>query len=184
MIAETDPGETGTMKATAPRSARSRDFERVWAAIPRHGQAIPDKADFRPERFARFLADIYLVELHDVPGKRLPIRLAGNNIRDHLGIDVKGMNYADFVPPERQAMAGASMPRMFEAPVCGRWIRKDILHRDGHREMIEMTQLPMFEATTGRRLVLGLIEGFGEELHGEGHFRIESRDAEVFFDLA
>jgi len=175
-------GAAAAMKPA--RSALSHAFEKVWSAIPKHGQPIPDKADFRPERFARFLADIYLVELHDVPGKRLPIRLAGNNIRDHLGVDVKGMNYADFVPPERQHIAGASMPKMFEPHPRGRWIRKDILHKDGYREMIEMTQLPMLEAATGTRLVLGLIEGFGAELHGEGKFRFEDRDAEVFFELA
>ena len=166
------------------RSALSHAFEKVWAAIPKHGQKIPDKADFRPERFVRFLPDMYLVELHDVPGKRLPIRLAGNNIRDHLGVDLKGVNYADFVPPERQAMAGASMPKLFEPTACGRWVRKDILHKDGYREMIEMTQLPLLEAKTGTRLVLGLIEGFGEELHGEGEFRFLDREAEVFFELA
>jgi hypothetical protein len=176
--------DAGGADRKAPRSASSFAFQKVWTAIPRHGKPIPDKADFRPERFARFLADIYLVELNDVPGKRLPIRLAGNNIRDHLGVDVKGMNYADFVPPERHAMAGASMPKMFGSPPLGRWIRKDIVHKDGHREMIEMTQLPLLEAKTGTRMVIGLIEGFGEELHGEGEFRFEDRDVEIFFELA
>lgn len=168
----------------SPRSALSHAFEAAWSAIPKHGARIPDKADFRPERFARFLPDIYLVELSDDPQNRLPIRLAGNNIRDHLGVDVKGMNYADFVPPERHALAGATMPRMFADPPLGRWVRKDIIHRDGYREMIEMTQLPMFEAATGTRLVIGLIEGFGAELHGEGHFRFEDRDSELFFEPA
>ncbi|MEQ8269149.1 MAG: PAS domain-containing protein [Parvibaculum sp.] len=174
----------GAAAMTPPRSALSLAFEKAWSAIPKNGARIPDKADFRPERFARFLPDMYLVELHDVPGKRVPIRLAGNNIRDHLGVDVKGMNYADFVPPERQHIAGASMPKMFTSPPCGRWVRKDILHKDGYREVIEMTQLPLFEAKTGTRLVIGLIEGFGAELHGEGQFHFEGREAEVFFEPA
>lgn len=177
------PSSDGAVAAATPRSALSLAFQKVWSAIPRHGLPIPDKADFRPERFACFLPDMYLVELHDVPGKRVPIRLAGNNIRDHLGVDVKGMNYADFVPPERQHAAGASMPKMFASPPCGRWVRKDILHKDGYREVIEMTQLPLLEAKTGMQLVIGIIEGFGEELHGEGVFRFEDREAEIFFDL-
>jgi hypothetical protein len=169
--------------AASPRSEKSIAFQRAWSAIPKQG-LIPDKTDFRPERLARFLPDIYLVELSDDPQNRLPIRLAGNNIRDHLGVDVKGMNYADFVPPERHAMAGATMPKMFGSPPLGRWIRKDIVHQDGYREMIEMTQLPLLDAQSGKRLVMGLIEGFGTELHGEGQFRFEDRESELFFDLA
>ena len=88
------------------------------------------------------------------------------------------------LPPERQHIAGASMPKMFTSPPCGRWVRKEILHKDGYREVIEMTQLPLFEAKTGTRLVIGLIEGFGAELHGEGQFHFEGREAEVFFEPA
>lgn len=166
------------------RSERSLAFQRLWAEIPRSG-FIPDKTAFRPERFASFLPDIYLVELNPEVERRLIIRLAGQNIRDHLGTDIKGMNYADFVPPEHRELSGTSMHRMFGARPCGRWVRKEIVHTQGYRERIEMTQLPMLDTHDGTHLVLGIIEGFGESLpdgnDGTG-FRFESFEAEHFID--
>lgn len=173
----------GAAPAHARRSARSIAFQRAWSAIPKTG-LIPDKADFFPERMAGFLADIYLVELNEAHDRRLVIRLGGQNIRDHLGVDLKGMSYIDFVPEEHREMSGTSMRRMFGSRPCGRWIRKEIVHRDGYRELIEMTQFPMIDAQEGCRLVLGIIEGLGEGLRHEppGEFLFENYEGECFID--
>lgn len=166
------------------RSQQSLAFQQAWATIPKQG-LVPDKADFRPERLAPFLNDIYLVELTGDPERRLVFRLAGQTIRNALGIDLRGLSYADFVPEEHRLHAGISMDLMFGPRPCGRWIGKDIVHLDGYREPIELTQLPMTDRATGARLVLGIAEGFGAAgMHeGEGQFCFECRETEYFIDI-
>lgn len=165
------------------RSEKSRAFETAWAAIPKTG-FIPDKAAFRPERFARFLNDIYLIELNDEPGQRLLFRLAGQTIRDGLGLELKGQNYIDFVPPEHRESSGLSMHLMFGERPCGRWVGKEVVHTDGYRQPVQLTQFPMTELAAGKRLVLGIAEGLGPVLEHDanGAFRFESREAECFID--
>ncbi|MDO9125961.1 MAG: PAS domain-containing protein [Parvibaculum sp.] len=178
------------MESDAPacpaRSAKSIAFQEAWAGIPKSA-LIPDKADFRPERLKNFLNDIYLVELHQEAERRLLFRLAGQSVRDGLGIEMRGLNYVDFVPPEHRASAGISMRKMFGPVPCGRWVRKEVVHRDGFREPIELTQMPMTDLAGGGWLVIGIVEGFGENrAHAEadeGKFRFESFDAEYFIDI-
>ncbi|MGB6085116.1 PAS domain-containing protein [Parvibaculum sp.] len=166
------------------RSERSLAFEAAWLKLPRSG-LIPDKADFRPERLAPFLNDIYLLELSDNPSARLHVRLAGATLRERLGVDLRGQNYADFVPSEHREQSGLSMRLMFGPVPCGRWVRKEIVHTDGYREPIELTQFPMTDHSTGMRLVLGIATGFGDSFahEPEGEFTIENRDTEEFIDI-
>lgn len=171
-------------RAAPARSQKSLAFQRAWQAIPKEG-FIPEKSSFRPERFAPFLNSIFLVELSDDPARRLLIRLAGQEIRDGLGCELRGMSYSDFVPEEHRNLAGSSMQLMFGPRPCGRWVGKEVVHFDGYREPIEMTQLPMIDGASGTRLVIGIVEGFGaQESHRiDGKFRFESRDREYFIDI-
>lgn len=175
--------EVGTRAAPA-RSQKSLAFQQAWASIPKEG-LVPDKSAFRPERLAAFLNDIFLVELTDNPGHRLTFRLAGQAIRDGVGCELRGMNYSDFVPAVHREHAGSSMLLMFGPRPCGRWISKEVVHPDGFHEPIELTQLPMLDAATGTRLILGIAEGFGtlERHEGDGNFLLENRDVEHFIDI-
>lgn len=176
----------GEAPACPARSAKSIAFQEAWAGIPKSA-FIPDKADFRPERLKAFLNDVYLVELHAEAERRVLFRLAGQSVRDGLGIEMRGLNYVDFVPPEHREASGTSMRKMFGPVPCGRWARKEIVHRDGFRELIELTQMPMTDNASGGWLVIGIVEGFGENrAHAEadnGRFRFESLDAEHFIDI-
>ena len=173
------PAASGTQ-----RTERSHAFQRAWAAIPRDS-SIPDKTDFRPERFASFLADIYLVELHTEAYRRVLFRLAGEHIRNALGLDLRGRNYLDFVPDEYRNTSGVSMKRMFASPPCGRWIRKEVVHGDGFRERLDLTQLPMTDRAKGLHLVLGIAEGFRPDAPhaADGHFHFERLNSEHFIDI-
>lgn len=186
MSFRSNPVETAPASAGTPRSAKSVAFQQAWASIPKQGH-VPDKADFRPERLKALLNDVYLVELHEETEKRVLFRLAGQSIRDGLGIEMRGLNYTDFVPPEHRESSGISMQLMFGPAPCGRWVRKEIVHRDGFRELIQLTQFPMTDLASGARLVLGIVEGFGEDrAHAEadeGNFRFENLDAEHFIDI-
>ncbi|ABS64006.1 protein of unknown function DUF1457 [Parvibaculum lavamentivorans DS-1] len=176
----------GAAPACPVRSAKSIAFQEAWAEIPKSA-LIPDKADFRPERLKTFLNDIYLVELHEEAERRVLFRLAGQSVRDGLGIEMRGLNYVDFVPPEHREASGISMRKMFGPVPCGRWVRKEIVHSDGFRERIELTQMPMTDMASGCWLVIGIVEGFGENhAHAaadNGQFRFESLDAEHFIDI-
>ncbi|MFN3933395.1 MAG: PAS domain-containing protein [Parvibaculum sp.] len=166
------------------RSPKSLAFQKAWEAIPKEG-LIPDKSSFRPERFAQFLNSIFLVELSSDPARRIVFRIVGQTIRDALGRELRGMSYSDFVPEEHRSQAGSSMQLMFGPRPCGRWVGKEVVHLDGYREPVEMTQLPMTDNATGARLVIGIVEGFGtpEPHSADGKFRFESRNGEYFFDI-
>src|SRR5690606_11832854 len=94
-------------------------------------------------------------------------------------------NYADFVPTEQREESGLSMRLMFGPVPCGRWVRKEIVHTDGYREPIELTQFPMTDLSTGTRLVLGIASGFGDGFchEPEGEFISENRGTEQFIDI-
>ena len=157
------------------RSPTSKAFQLAWANIPKTG-FIPDKADFRAERFAPFFPIIYLIELSDDPEKRMMFRLAGQTVRDNIGLDLKGWNYANFIPEEHRTRSGISMFRMFADPPCGRWVCKKVIHRGGHHQPVQLTQMPMMSDSEGKRLVLGIVEGLEREPpHSpDGYFRMEN----------
>ena len=186
MVMRIRPAHESETPGTIPafRSEVSIAFERAWSAIPKDG-LIPDKADLRPERFAPFLRNAYLVELHDEPERRVLFRIAGEVIRNALGVDLRGRNYIDFVPEEHRATSGTSMKLMFGAQPCGRWVRKEVVHRDGFRQILELTQLPVIDRASGLQLVLGIAEGFGEDVAhtADGRFRFECLDHEQFIDI-
>lgn len=183
MVALFRPAGKESEAEPAFRSARSLAFAKAWATIPKTG-VVPDKADFRPECLAPFLADIYLVELHEDDARRVLFRLAGEHIRNSLGLDLRGHNYLDFVPEEHRETSGVSMKLMFASRPCGRWVRKEVVHKDGFRERLDLTQLPMTDKAKGLRLVLGIAEGFGKSSsHADGRFRFEHLDDESFIDI-
>jgi len=168
----------------AIRSEKSIAFEAAWAAIPKLG-LVPDKAEFRPERFATFLRNTYLVELHGEIEHRILFRIAGEGIRNALGVDLRGRNYIDFVPEAHRETSGISMNLMFGPCPCGRWVRKKVVHRDGFRQILDLTQFPVSDRASGHRLVIGIVEGFGEDsAHtADGRFRFEQLDREHFIDI-
>jgi hypothetical protein len=167
-----------------PRSGTSIAFEQAWSAIHKDG-LVPDKAELRPERFAPFLRTAYLVELHDEPERRILFRIAGETIRNALGVDLRGRNYIDFVPEPHRETSGISMNLMFAPRPCGRWVRKEVVHRDGFRQILDLTQFPVSDRASGHRLVIGIVEGFGEDsVHApDGGFRFDQLDREHFIDI-
>lgn len=168
----------------AERSPTSLAFQRAWEAIEKTGP-IPDKAQFRAERFAAFLPIIYLLELNADPKNRLVIRLVGERVRDGLGLNLTGKNYIDYVPGEHRPLSGASLFSLFETPPRGRWVQKTLIHRNGGRQAITLTQFPMISNTEGQHFVIGIAEGFDEEPTREpdGHFHFENGEAEHFIDI-
>ncbi|HCX67309.1 PAS domain-containing protein [Parvibaculum sp.] len=186
MVALIRPLRNENEASPARRSERSIAFVKAWATIPRKG-FIPDKADFRPERLAAFLNDVYLVELHEDLENRIRFRIAGEHIRNGLGFELKGRNYIDFVPDDHRAMSGMSMHRMFAPQPCGRWVRKCITRPGREQNIVELTQLPMMDRTHGVKLVIGIAEGFAEALLqsdcGSQGVLFENLESEHFFDI-
>ena len=186
MVMRIRPAHENKTPGTIPafRSDASIAFENAWSAIPKDG-IIPDKAELRAERFAPFLRNTYLVELHDEPDRRVLFRIAGEGIRNALGVDLRGRNYIDFVPEEHRDTSGTSMKLMFGAQPCGRWVRKEVMHRDGFRQLLELTQFPVRDRANGSQLVIGIVEGFGEDIAhaADDRFRFECLDHEQFIDI-
>ena len=167
----------------AGRSPTSLAFQRAWEAIEKTG-SIPDKAQFRPERFAAFLPIIYLLELNAGTENRLIIRLVGERVRGGLGLNLTGENYIDYVSAERRPTSGASLFSLFETP-RGRWVQKTLVHRSGFCQDIALTQFPMMSEADGKHFVIGIAEGLHEDLRHDpdGRFHFENGGADLFIDI-
>ena len=168
----------------AERSPTSLAFQRAWEAIEKTGP-IPDKAQFRAERFAAFLPIIYLLELNAETENRLIFRLVGERVRNGLGLNLTGKNYIDYVPGEHRPLSGASLFSLFETPPRGRWVQKTLVHRNGVRQAIALTQFPMISNKDGQHFVIGIAEGFGNDLQHDpdGRFHFENSGWDHFIDI-
>ncbi|MGX1199108.1 hypothetical protein [Parvibaculum sp. MBR-TMA-1.3b-4.2] len=168
----------------AGRSPTSLAFQRAWEAIEKTGP-IPDKAQFRAERFAAFLPIIFLLELNAGPENRLIVRLAGERFRSGLGLNPTGENYIDYVTREHRPNSGASLFSLFDTPPRGRWVQKTLVHGSGFRQDITFTQFPMISKADGQRFVIGIAEGIREDLRHapDGRFHFENGGTDLFIDI-
>ena len=168
----------------AERSPTSLAFQRAWEAIEKTGP-IPDKAQFRAERFAAFLPIIFLLELNAGPENQLIVRLAGERFRAGLGLNPAGENYIDYVTREHRPNSGASLFSLFDTPPRGRWVQKTLVHGSGFHQDITLTQFPMGSETDGKRFVIGIAEGLHEDLRHapDGRFHFENGGVDLFIDI-
>lgn len=124
-------------------------FADYWASLPRP-DLVPARADFDPVAVPAILPTFVIHELHAPSDIR--IRLAGTEIREHYGVEITGLNYLDFVAPERQATASRAIFLVCEQP-CGMLVRLSSRTAAGSVMVNESLALPMRDDDGRIRLV-------------------------------
>lgn len=144
--------------STAARTQKSRIFEAMWRALPRHG-LTPHRSSFRPERAGRLLSNIVLLEISpgaaaDGSDMTTCVRLVGGALRDLAGLNVTGLDYLDLVP-DRAYQSHHLMTCL--AHPCAAWSLAPVVYDRGYSSLVEITNFPLIDDKTGNHLALILM---------------------------
>jgi hypothetical protein len=165
------------------RTPQSLAFEAMWRALPREG-LIPRRSAFRPERAARLLPNILLLEIDANPPVATRIRLVGGALRNLAGCDVTGLDYLDLVP-DRDYQAGHL--RACALHPCATWAASPVIYKRGYTSIVEITNFPLTDDATGIHLGLVLMQEIGGELpaYGQtgGPLELRRATAKAFIDI-
>lgn len=141
------------------RSVQSLAFEAMWRRLPREG-LIPLRSAFKPERAARLLSNIVLLDIDPGPPVATRIRLVGGMLRNLAGVDITGRDYLDLVP-DRDYQA-AHLATCVRHP-CATWSTSPIVYERGYNSLIEITNFPLTDDTTGGHIGMVLIFEIGSD---------------------
>jgi hypothetical protein len=95
------------------RHADLRAFHAHWAEA-RRGAAVPYRAHIDPRRIAPLLADTFVAE-RIAPGLTR-LRIAGMNLSDLMGMEVRGMPLSSFIAPASREAFALHMVDLFDRP--------------------------------------------------------------------
>lgn len=97
--------------------AELRAFHAHWDAC-RKGRDVPNRSDIDPRRIAPLLSSTFIVE-RIAPGV-VRLRLAGMDLGDLMGMDVRGMPLCSFIAPESRAEFARHLVDLFDGPAIAR----------------------------------------------------------------
>ncbi|MCE9648630.1 MAG: PAS domain-containing protein [Parvibaculum sp.] len=175
---------TGDTRDAGPlRSPQSLAFEAMWRDLPREG-LIPSRSAFRPERAARLLPNILLLEIDTSPPVTTRIRLVGGALRSLAGCDVTGLDYLDLVPDRDYQAAHLRTCALYP---CATWAASPVVYKRGYNSLIEITNFPLTDDVTGMHLGLVLMREIGGDLpqYGQtgGPLELRPATAKAFIDI-
>ncbi len=110
-----DPEETtGTGVFDVTRTeAHLRAFRAHWEAC-RNGHDVPNRSDIDPRRIEPLLANAFIAE-RIAPGV-VRLRVAGMQLRDLMGMDVRGMPLCSFIAPADREAFALHLVDLFDRP--------------------------------------------------------------------
>lgn len=160
-------GERGrdTHEADARREAqaRLRLIRDYWTALCQDSPdcgALPRRADISPRGIDKALSQAFLVE-RIAPGIAR-LRIAGMDLNDLMGMDVRGMPFSCLLEPAAREGFG----RMMEEALSGKSVLEADLEaeRDGLRPALRamLMVLPLAAEPDGRRMAFGGLATFGQ----------------------
>lgn len=91
-----------------------RQAEAYWSALRDGTAAVPSRAQIDPRGLGNILGQTFILE-RIAPGLAR-FRLAGQNLNDLAGMEVRGMPLSAFFTPAARAGAGAILTRLFDDP--------------------------------------------------------------------
>lgn len=102
--------------AALPGSGVQADLRALHAhwAEARRGAAVPYRAHINPRRIAPLLADTFVAE-RIAPGLTR-LRIAGMNLSDLMGMEVRGMPLSSFIAPASREAFAMHMVDLFDRP--------------------------------------------------------------------
>lgn len=90
-----------------------RQAEAYWTAL-RRGDDVPNRSQVDPRGLENILSQTFIVE-RIAPGIAR-FRLAGQQVNEMAGMEVRGMPLSAFFTPDARKQLGAAMEHMFETP--------------------------------------------------------------------
>ena len=115
-------------------------FFGYWDGLRRPDELIPARRRFLPEEVPKLLESFILVEL--VSDDEILTRLAGSKVVQDFGFDPKGVNYLDFVHPDRRQIASMNIWTTHRQP-CGVWALTEQRYPEQKTVQSEMLGLPL-----------------------------------------
>lgn len=139
----------------AQRSEKGLAFERQWSKLRNKGELIPPHSAFDLLEFLDFLPVLVIAEI-DLASRTMPIRFAGNAIRDFVGIELTGKDFIEYDSNADPEVSWQHRQAYHDHP-CGRYEVLDIKFQGGFHMECALTILPL-TGTNDERLVVTLVE--------------------------
>lgn len=139
---------------TPERSDLSQAFETMWLGLERKNGPVPFRSAFLPERAARMLPRIALLEIHAGAPMTTNIRLVGSTLRMLADFDLTGHDFLDMVADREYH---ASRIRTCMTHPCATWSAAPIIYERGSTSLIEITNFPLIDDATNGYLSLALL---------------------------
>ncbi|MGO1119079.1 PAS domain-containing protein [Rhodovibrionaceae bacterium A322] len=108
--------------------------------------AIPSKQQLDIGCFTYALPNIVLFAVSK-PGQ-CRVRVIGEKLKSHSGLNTTGRNYYDFITPERRRSSQQAMELLIDRPCATRAIIEQT-HADGQTRVIEAVALPLMSDEEG-----------------------------------
>jgi hypothetical protein len=158
--ASRDPGEEAARAQAATRLRLIRDY---WTALCGRGEggtSLPRRSDISPRGIDGALSQAFLIE-RVAPGIAR-LRIAGMDLNDLMGMDVRGMPFSCLLEPAARNGFG----RMLEQVLSGQAVLEAELEaeRDGFRPALraQLMILPLAVEPDGRRMAFGGLAMIGQ----------------------
>lgn len=137
-MSEASRAEDDRLRGLSPPA---RDFFAYWDGLPKH-DFVPRRDDFDPVAIKQLLADIAILQYRFEDPPALVFRLAGTSHVQRWGRELTGLNYLEFVPPERRPLAWARQRLIVEHP-CGTHSFRIETYESGRQVRMESLALPL-----------------------------------------
>jgi hypothetical protein len=134
-------GDIDQALLAAPHDQTNRQFIAAWLRWRAPGRRLPKRSaaelgDIRP-----LLGRVVLVEL--AGGDDIRIKVAGNQLRDHLDFEATGRSFAEITPPEHWPLRRWRLTQMATRPCGSCMINHDTQTRGGEGVTFETVTLPL-----------------------------------------
>lgn len=158
---------------SAQRRSAARDTGALlayWSDLRRDG-IVPKRAEIDPRRIEGLLSDTFILE-RIAPGLAR-FRVAGANLAELMGMDVRGMPVSSFINPEARDGFGGMLARLFEEPAT---VQLDLTSKAGFGQA----------ALSARMLLLPLRSDLGDVSRAIGCLVVDGVPGRVprRFDIA
>ncbi|MBT8154460.1 PAS domain-containing protein [Epibacterium ulvae] len=156
-----------------------RQAEAYWTAL-RRGDDVPNRSQVDPRGLENILSQTFIVE-RIAPGIAR-FRLAGQQVNEMAGMEVRGMPLSAFFTPDARKQLGAAMEHMFDTPaIIELTLQTESTRTRGAREA-HMLLLPLRSDLGDISRALGVFISEGNPTGASQRFTISNIDMRAVSD--
>ncbi len=146
-------------------STEAKAVTELWASLPRKtGFFCPEKSSFSPVSLGKHLKSIFMFERSDAD--TLLVRVAGSEIREHLGHELTGKNLFETLPTE-YAYSYREYYNSLQALPCAGVVKRPAAKSGGGRQLLKTLHLPLLDVDGIARYFVGALKVERLPLHFE-----------------